>query len=238
MPDLQYPSSAFLRPINFKAIHRSHTFVSDLCRVHPGKQSWQPSTILNGKHLWANTYYTSLLHFVCLNYVHCMNEIRKAHLSQGCHTLIKIKFPVFSLLFPCVLNFFPVFFSIKRTFILLLSKREYTTSNPLQTTIIISTLHFPVYQLKIYNKVKTSQKDSTTTLVHFYYFPNFKLFPVLEVNSLCKNKFLIFLGKFPVFSLSGKMNIQIPGFPCLPCAVAILLVELVDREITYQGLSL
>ena len=45
---------------------------------------------------------------------------------------------------------------------------------------------------------------------------------MLEVNSLCKNKFLIFLDKFPVFSLSGKMNIQIPGFPCFPCAVATL----------------
>ena len=43
---------------------------------------------------------------------------------------------------------------------------------------------------------------------------------MLEVNSLCKNEFLIFFDKFPVFSLSGKMNIQIPGFPC---AVATLL---------------
>ena len=42
---------------------------------------------------------------------------------------------------------------------------------------------------------------------------------MLELNSLCKNTFLIFFGKFPVFSLSGKMDLQIP---CFPCAVATL----------------
>ena len=42
---------------------------------------------------------------------------------------------------------------------------------------------------------------------------------MLEANSLCKIISLIFFGKFPVFSLSGKMNIQIP---CFPCAVATL----------------
>ena len=36
----------------------------------------------------------------------------------------------------------------------------------------------------------------------------------MEVNSLCKNKFLTFLGKCPMFSLSGKMNIQTPYYPC------------------------
>ena len=39
------------------------------------------------------------------------------------------------------------------------------------------------------------------------------------VNSLCKNIFLIFFSKFPVFSLSGKMDFQIT---CFPCAVATL----------------
>ena len=43
---------------------------------------------------------------------------------------------------------------------------------------------------------------------------------MLVVNSLCKNIFLIFFfRKFPVFSLSGKMDFQIP---CFPCAVATL----------------
>ena len=32
---------------------------------------------------------------------------------QGGHIRAEIKFPVFSLSFPCVTNFFPVFFSIK-----------------------------------------------------------------------------------------------------------------------------
>ena len=32
---------------------------------------------------------------------------------QGGHIRAKIKFPVFSLSFPCVMIFFPVFFSIK-----------------------------------------------------------------------------------------------------------------------------
>ena len=40
-----------------------------------------------------------------------------------------------------------------------------------------------------------------------------------ELNSLRKIIFLIFFGKFPVFSLSGKMNIQIL---CFPRAVATL----------------
>ena len=35
---------------------------------------------------------------------------------------------------------------------------------------------------------------------------------MLEVNSLYKNKFLIFSGKFSEFSLSGKMNMQDPRF--------------------------
>ena len=52
-------------------------------------------------------------------------------------------------------------------------------------------------------------------------FWNFKIFPVLKVNSLCKIIFLIFFGKFPVFSLSGKSKNQIP---CFPCAVATLSV--------------
>ena len=50
----------------------------------------------------------------------------------------------------------------------------------------------------------------------FFFFFYTQIFPVLVVNSLCKN---IFLSKFAVFSLSGKMDFQIP---CFPCAVATL----------------
>ena len=35
-------------------------------------------------------------------------------MKQGGHIPAKIKFPVFSLSFPCVTNFFPVFFSLKK----------------------------------------------------------------------------------------------------------------------------
>ena len=67
----------------------------------------------------------------------------------------------------------------------------------------------------------TTQPEGNST--HLYYkliFFHLQIFTVLELNSLCKNIFLIFFGKFPVFSLSGKMNLQIP---CFPCAVATLL---------------
>ena len=60
-----------------------------------------------------------------------------------------------------------------------------------------------------------------------------KIFPVLMVNSLCKNIFLIFFSKFPVFSLSGKMDFQIPCFPGFPCAVATLTVHMV-RKVRYS----
>ena len=67
---------------------------------------------------------------------------------------------------------------------------------------------------------------SQNFIAMFHHYPgltfnfwNFKIFPVLKVNSLCKIIFLIFFGKFPVFSLSGKSKNQIP---CFPCAVATL----------------
>ena len=56
----------------------------------------------------------------------------------------------------------------------------------------------------------------------FFFFLDTQIFPVLVVNSLCKNIFLIFFSKFPVFSLSGKMDFQIP---CFPCAVATLMLH-------------
>ena len=74
----------------------------------------------------------------------------------------------------------------------------------------------------------TTQPDGNSIhlnykLIMFFFF-HLQIFPVLELNSLCKNIFLILFGKFPVFSLSGKMDFQIPCFPCVfPCAVATLL---------------
>ena len=68
----------------------------------------------------------------------------------------------------------------------------------------------------------TTQPESNSTHLNYKFFWVFldtQIFPVLVVNSLCKNIFLIFFSKFPVFSLSGKMDFQIP---CFPCAVTTL----------------
>ena len=69
----------------------------------------------------------------------------------------------------------------------------------------------------------TTQPEGNSTHLNykffFFFFLDTQIFPVLVVNSLCKNIFLIFFSKFPVFSLSGKMDFQIP---CFPCAVATL----------------
>ena len=73
----------------------------------------------------------------------------------------------------------------------------------------------------------TTQPEGDSTYLNykfFFFFLDIQIFPVLAVNSLCKNIFLIFFSKFPVFSLSGKMDFQIPCFPCFPCAVATLLI--------------
>ena len=66
-------------------------------------------------------------------------------------------------------------------------------------------------------------------------FWNFKIFPVLKVNSLCKIIFLIFFGKFPVFSLSGKSKNQIPCFSCFPCAVATLHVSQISSGCSFKS---
>ena len=68
----------------------------------------------------------------------------------------------------------------------------------------------------------TTQPEGNSThliykLIILFFTSKFSL--CWELNSLCKNIFLILFGKFPVFSLSGKMDIQIP---CFPCAVATL----------------
>ena len=59
---------------------------------------------------------------------------------------------------------------------------------------------------------------------------------MLVANSLCKNIFLIFFSKFPVFSLSGKMDFQIP---CFPCAVATLFSpEGLSNSYLYKNIKL
>ena len=71
----------------------------------------------------------------------------------------------------------------------------------------------------------TTQPEGNSTHLNykfFFFFLDTQIFPVLVVNSLCKNIFLIFFSKFPVFSLSGKMDFQIP---CFPCAVATLITH-------------
>ena len=125
-------------------------------------------------------------------------------------------FPVISL---CS-KVFPVFFSIKITFIPLISQKNILLIIP-QTKITIASFHFPVYQVPKFTTKFKEHWYITPQSWNIFNFLNFKIFPVLEVNPLCKNKFLIFFDKFPVFSLSGKMNIQIPSFPC---AVATLYI--------------
>ena len=92
-----------------------------------------------------------------------------------------------------------------------------------------STAPLTIYKTRA--KSSTNDQDPGTTQpegnsIHLNYkfiiFLTFKIFPVLVVNSLCKNIFLIFFSKFPVFSLSGKMDFQIP---CFPCAVATRVVH-------------
>ena len=68
----------------------------------------------------------------------------------------------------------------------------------------------------------TTQPEGNSTHLNykfFFFLIDTQIFHVLVVNSLCKNIFLIFFSNFPVFSLSGKMDFQIP---CFPCVVATL----------------
>ena len=74
-------------------------------------------------------------------------------------------------------------------------------------------------ELKWYNTAR--EWFNSLKLQACYFFFHLQIFPVLELNSLCKNVFLMSFGKFPVFSLSGKRDFQIP---CFPCAVATLYI--------------
>ena len=68
-------------------------------------------------------------------------------------------------------------------------------------------LSSPLLQIKLLHIKMTLDKNSTTQpegySTHLIYkliiFSHLQIFPMLELNSLCKNKFLIFFGKFPVW---------------------------------------
>ena len=116
-------------------------------------------------------------------------------------------FPVFSTLF----------FGIKIKFIPLPPHHlSPTITNSLKPSAIAS-FHYcnvPPNQMDYKIQKITSQHNCGT----YFYFQNFKIVHVLDTNrsNPCKNLVLIFLGKFPVFSLTGKTNILIL------CSVATL----------------
>ena len=114
--------------------------------------------------------------------------------------------------FPCALNYFPVFFFWhQNNFYSTTTKERYVTNNQLYYTHNNFILFSQLTNTKFTTTVKTSWKYLTTTLVYCLIFK----FPVQEINSLSKYEFLVFFNKF-------QMNMQIPGFPCFPCAVASL----------------
>ena len=85
--------------------------------------------------------------------------------------------------------------------------------------------HYRVRSRQLNTRFKKS-KDSTTPppttapkFLIIFKTLNFSL--CWELNSLCKIIFSIVFGKFLVFSLSGKMNIQIPYFPCVMCLTVL-----------------
>ena len=138
-----------------------------------------------------------------------------------------------SLCFPVLLPFSLCFLSTKNKYFKFVNSLHYPHSHPFLSKWTIKAwidlLQHPLNNLQ--NKEsKVHRQDPGTTqpegnFIHlnykFFFFLTLKNFPVLVVNSLCKNIFLIFFSKFPVFSLSGKMDFQ---NPCFPCAVATLFI--------------
>ena len=140
--------------------------------------------------------------------------------------------------FPCV------FLSTKNKIFKFVNSLHHPHSHPFLSkwTFMVQGLNrftstVPLNNLQNKSQKFTDQDPGTTqpegNFIHFYYkffffFWTLKIFPVLVVNSLCKNIFLIFFkSKFPVFSLSGKMDFGIPYFPC---AVATLFNFDVDKN--------
>ena len=114
-------------------------------------------------------------------------------------------------------TFCPVFFFQPQntTFIPLpLPTERYNTRNLLQTTITntmesVTKTSFHSCFVPIQNFLQ-KPKDYcyiSPQLSWIIYFLQLQFFPVLEVNSLCKNIFFNIFDKFPVFSLSRTINI-------------------------------
>ena len=61
-------------------------------------------------------------------------------------------------------------------------------------------------------KAKILQISHYNPARYIIQFQNFRTVLALEVNSLCKNMFLIFLGKFPVFFCLEKLTSKLPVF--------------------------
>ena len=112
--------------------------------------------------------------------------------TQGWYTPIKAKF----LWFPCVFINFPLFFWPQNiTYIVLpLPKEKYTTGNTHAKPLfqmqhsLLQKLH-SIIGLSPNSKFALKPKDCSCIPPQSW----------LEVNSLCKNRILIFIGKFPVF---------------------------------------
>ena len=88
----------------------------------------------------------------------------------------------------------------------------------MEPVALISFHYWVDLQLKICFKSQTIEATSHHNPGTSFNIQNFKSVPMLEVKSPCK-MFLIGLDKFPVFSASAKMNIQIS---CFLCPVATL----------------
>ena len=131
-----------------------------------------------------------------------------------------------SLCFSCDFNIFSVSTYIYIIYSTTTTHREiyyyqYTKSQMQQS--LLQKFH-SIIGLSPYSKFASKPKDcSSIPPQSWYILKLLKIFPVLEVNFLCRNIFKIYFCKFPVFSLSEKMNIQIPCSPCFPCAVATLI---------------
>ena len=76
----------------------------------------------------------------------------------------------------------------------------------------------------------TTQPEGNSTHLNYklFFFLDTQIFPVLVVNSLCKNIFLIFFSKLPVFSCLEKWTFKFPVFPVpwQPCSHLCLHLSL------------
>ena len=70
----------------------------------------------------------------------------------------------------------------------------------------------------VYNNYEAANEFFLLKITTSFFFP----IPSRVIGNFpCKKRFFRFFGKFPVFSLSGKMDFQIP---CFPYAVTTLIL--------------